>query len=75
MICNFQSFSKKDETIDMFLNIRNTTLIENKYLVMPRVFIRHKVSKTRREKIITIIKQHNGEIAGKIWIFESKVII
>lgn len=60
MICNLQSFS-----IDVFLNIKNT-LIENKYLVMPRVFIRHEVSQTTREKIITIIQQHNGEIAGKI---------
>lgn len=69
MICNFQSFLKDDETIDMFLNIRNN-LIENKYLVMPRVFIRHEVSEITREKIITIIQQHNGEIAGKIWILK-----
>lgn len=60
----FQSPSRKDRSIEMFLNVRNA-LIQNKCLVMPHVYIRPEVDKNIKEKVKSIIERHDGEITGK----------
>lgn len=58
---DFQSPSRKDRSIEMFLNVRNA-LIQNKCLVMPHVYIRPEVDKNIKEKVKSIIERHDGEI-------------
>ena len=58
-----QSPSRKDRSIEMFINVRNA-LIQNKCLAHPQVYVRSEVDKAVRDKVKSIIERHDGEITG-----------
>lgn len=71
LIVHLQSPSRKDRSIEMFLNVRNA-LVQNKCIVMPHVFIRPEVEKSVREKVKSIIERHDGEITGTHLSFDRR---
>ncbi|XP_046396705.1 SWI/SNF complex subunit SMARCC1 isoform X2 [Ischnura elegans] len=58
---DFQSPSRMDRNVEMFMNVEKT-LIANRCLVMPCVFIRPEVDKATAGRIRDVIKRHQGSI-------------
>lgn len=52
-----------DRNVEMFMQVEKT-LIQNKCLTMPNVFIRPDVDKTLQTKVKDIIKRHQGTVTG-----------
>lgn len=58
---DFQSPSRMDRNVEMFMTVEKT-LIQNKCLIMPVVYVRPEVDKTVANKIKDIIKRHQGSL-------------
>ncbi|KAG8229461.1 hypothetical protein J437_LFUL005566 [Ladona fulva] len=59
---DFQSPSRMDRNVEMFMNVEKT-LIANRCLVMPCVYIRPEVDKTTAARIRDVIKRHQGSMS------------
>lgn len=67
MIClsrrrfDFQSPSRMDRNVEMFMNIEKT-LVTNKCLIMPQIYVQAEVDKNLNTKLKDIVKRHQGQL-------------
>ncbi|CAM1321518.1 SMARCC1 (predicted), partial [Pycnogonum litorale] len=62
---DFQSPSRMDRNVEMFMNVEKT-LVSNKCLSLPNIYIHSDVDKQLLTKLKDIIKRHQGTIAENI---------
>ncbi|EDV20915.1 uncharacterized protein TRIADDRAFT_31063 [Trichoplax adhaerens] len=62
---DFQSPSRVDRNVEMFINIQKI-LLQNKLLTFPLVYIVDSVDQKLREKLIAIVKKYQGSIVDQI---------
>lgn len=60
---DFQSPSRMDRNVEMFMNIEKT-LIQNNCLTLPNIYILPEVDKQLQAKLRDIIKRHQGTICN-----------
>lgn len=59
---DFQSPSRVDRNVEMFMQIEKS-LVQNKCLILPIIYIRPEVDKCLIPKLKDIIKRHQGAIS------------